>query len=91
MPRFIDLTGHKYGRVTVLEKARGCTPDDPFILWRCRCDCGTEFIARGSSLRNGNTKSCGCLRSPVRSRELKLAYELLRQEQAKGGVSVAEL
>lgn len=91
MPRFIDLTGHKYGRVTVLEKARGCTPDDPFILWRCRCECGTEFIARGSSLRNGNTKSCGCLRSELRSLALKLGYEIIRQEQEKGGVPVGEL
>ena len=91
MPKFIDLTGRKYGRVTVLERARGCKPEEPFVLWRCRCDCGTEFIVRGASLKNGNTKSCGCLRQEVRSRALKLAFELVRREQEKGGVLIGEL
>ena len=28
----------------------------------CRCDCGKEVVVVGSSLRRGNTKSCGCLK-----------------------------
>lgn len=31
-------------------------------MWRCRCHCGTEFIASGRDIRYGNTKSCGCLK-----------------------------
>lgn len=30
--------------------------------WECQCDCGNIFIALGENLRNGHTKSCGCLR-----------------------------
>lgn len=28
--------------------------------WKCLCDCGNEFIALGSELLSGHTKSCGC-------------------------------
>jgi len=50
----IDLTGRKFDMLTVKESTTpGC--------WRCVCDCGGEKIIAGSSLRSGNTKSCGCL------------------------------
>ena len=56
-----DETGKRYGRLTVIRRyekdgKRGQA------LWVCRCDCGNEKIARGYNLRNGDTKSCGCLR-----------------------------
>ncbi len=59
MPALIDLTGDKYGRLTVIKiaprvKGRG-------VEWVCRCDCGNEAVVRSSSLRQGNTRSCGCL------------------------------
>lgn len=59
MGKFIDLTGRRFGRLLVLEKAG--RNDSLQILWRCRCDCGKETITRGLTLRNGETKSCGCL------------------------------
>jgi hypothetical protein len=31
-------------------------------LWHCRCDCGNEIIVGANALRQGNTKSCGCLK-----------------------------
>ena len=30
-------------------------------MWLCKCECGTEKNYRGSHLRSGHTKSCGCL------------------------------
>lgn len=36
------------------------------VMWQCKCDCGTIFIARGASLKAGNTKSCGCLTRSVK-------------------------
>ena len=57
---FQDLTGQKYGRLTVLSYAgknkRGRT------LWTCRCECGATSIHMANSLRNGHAKSCspGC-------------------------------
>ena len=31
--------------------------------WICECDCGNEVIVWGTHLRNGHTKSCGCIKS----------------------------
>ncbi|WP_049041837.1 hypothetical protein [Clostridium sporogenes] len=59
MPKSIDLTGKKFERLTVLERA-GISKNG-HITWKCKCDCGNETIVDGSSLRGGNTKSCGCL------------------------------
>ncbi|HEX3058063.1 MAG TPA: hypothetical protein VHP62_01805 [Usitatibacter sp.] len=59
----MDLTGHRYGRLTVVSY-EGMTPSRN-KLWRCRCDCGGESIAQLGNLRNGTTQSCGCLHSEV--------------------------
>ena len=56
--RKIDMTGQKFGRLTVIEEA-GRTPRKQ-VLWKCRCDCGNEVVVNGSCLRNGHTTSCGC-------------------------------
>lgn len=57
MPRLIDLTGKRFGRLTVISKT---TPKRRSTRWLCRCDCGKEVVATSTNLRNGNTKSCGC-------------------------------
>lgn len=31
--------------------------------WLCQCDCGNEIIVDGANLKNGHTKSCGCLKT----------------------------
>lgn len=56
--KIIDLKGKKFGKLTVLERAKnkGCK-----VAWKCVCECGNFTIARASDLRSGNTKSCGCL------------------------------
>ena len=54
-----DLTGQRFGRLTVIGRA-GSTPEGT-ATWRCLCDCGKECIAEGAKMRKGNTKSCGCL------------------------------
>ena len=53
-PWKIDISGQTFGRWTVLERAYGAT-------WRCRCECGTERVVTGSSLKLGTSPSCGCL------------------------------
>ena len=55
---FKDLTGQKFGRLTVIERAPNKFKK---TMWRCRCDCKKEIITRSDSLLNGRTKSCGCL------------------------------
>lgn len=64
----INLVGHRYGRLTVIRKT---THVGRNARWICRCDCGNEKIVYRSSLRSGNTRSCGCLhRSMVRTANL---------------------
>lgn len=57
-----DLTGMRFGRLTVLERAGSVGKS---AAWRCRCDCGKEVTARADNLRSGGTRSCGCLRKDV--------------------------
>lgn len=60
-----EIQGEKHGRLTVLFKS-GRTNDRKTIV-TCRCDCGgtTSVILR--NLRNGNTRSCGCLANESRA------------------------
>lgn len=58
MAKAIDLTGKRFGRLTVIERYNKKTP---YVLWRCKCDCGKESIVRAGSLIRGVSKSCGCL------------------------------
>ncbi len=56
--KIIDLTGQKFGRLTVIER---CGVKDGHAAWKCKCDCGSEKVVNGRNLRNGRTTSCGCL------------------------------
>ena len=60
MGAFIDLTGKKYGRLTVLRRADDNAHNK--ITWFCACACGREAIALGARLKEGSVRSCGCLR-----------------------------
>jgi len=59
MNRFIDLRGQRFGRLLVLLYVGNTMLRS--AKWLCKCDCGNEKIINGYSLRNGDTKSCGCL------------------------------
>jgi hypothetical protein len=60
--KFIDLTGKEYGRIFVI-----CRDGyiNGTIAWLCRCKCGNTKRIPGDSLREGNSKSCGCLKSEL--------------------------
>jgi len=59
MGRFIDLTGERFGRLTVIRYIKAEKK------WECLCDCGTTKFVRTLLLRQGKTRSCGCLRREV--------------------------
>lgn len=65
MGRAIDLTGRKFGRLTVMERAGYYTTPKGkrFLQWLCKCDCGGFKTVITSKLNNGHTKSCGCLQT----------------------------
>lgn len=58
--QFIDISGEKFGKLTVIEPIGKSKYNE--IIWKCRCDCGNEVTATGINLRRGHVKSCGCLR-----------------------------
>lgn len=63
--------GNRYTKLTVIKYA-GLKKGQ--VLWECQCDCGNITEVLGINLRNGNTKSCGCLKSQG---EFKIAQLLL--------------
>lgn len=60
MGRLIDLTGQRFGRLAVIERAENSR--DGQAKWTCACDCGKQIVVRGDILRSGRTSSCGCLK-----------------------------
>lgn len=60
MTKLKDLSGQKFGRLTVIKL-------NPRLIkgrasWLCRCDCGTIKSIKSQRLINGTTRSCGCLK-----------------------------
>lgn len=66
----IDLTGERFGRLSVISYFGNDKYKNK--LWLCECDCGNDVIATTSSLRSGNKKSCGCLHKESASKRGKL-------------------
>lgn len=56
----LELLGEKFGKLTVISinerRYRG------YVYWNCQCDCGTICVVRSVYLKQGTTKSCGCLK-----------------------------
>lgn len=67
MPRLINLTGKRFGRLTVVSRAPGLT-NARKPVWECRCDCGRILTIAGGSLRWSHSRSCGCLRADTAPR-----------------------
>lgn len=55
-----DITGERFGKLVALEPIR--RRKQQATLWVCRCDCGKLIVVQITNLRNGHTKSCGCLK-----------------------------
>lgn len=54
-----DITGQRFGRLTVIKYVG--IGKHGYATWLCKCDCGNTKIVSGHCLRRGNTHSCGCL------------------------------
>lgn len=78
----IDITGNKYGELTVLERAldkeqefkdNGAKKVHP--IWKCKCSCGNITYVRGSQLKNGSIQSCGHIFSRGNQKILQILQE----------------
>lgn len=64
--KFIDLTGQKFGRLTVVEHVNSeQNTKNRSAKWLCLCECGNYKIVCSKSLKNGDTKSCGCYKKEL--------------------------
>jgi hypothetical protein len=59
MKKVIDITGKKFGRLTVIRQEY---IKNHHVYWFCKCDCGNECVIKGDRIKSGHTKSCGCLK-----------------------------
>lgn len=66
----LDLTGNKYGRLTVLGDD-GTRTKSGKVLWHCLCECGNANYVRADHLKNGSVVSCGCLNKEKKHERFK--------------------
>ena len=84
MSGFVDLTGKRFGMLTVTGPSRD---HNNKIVWLCRCDCGKDHVVTGGNLQRkiAGTKSCGCLKQappPNKEKNRVLAIERNRYNAA---------
>ena len=63
MPKFIDLTGKRFGHFTVIERDFNYKKEKNLTsgtFWKVKCDCGNEKIINGAVLKRPGEHSCGC-------------------------------
>lgn len=68
-----DLSGETFGRLTVLDEAERL---GGYVMWLCRCECGTEKPVRAGHLTEGRTVSCGCYKRERTSQAKRVAPAL---------------
>lgn len=63
MSNLRDLTGQKFGRLTVMRRGEDMVTSSGrhYVRWKCLCECGKETLVATQNLLRGTTKSCGCL------------------------------
>lgn len=68
----IDMVGFKSNRWTVVSEAqKSATSIRAGKYWNCVCECGTERVVYGSTIRTGHSKSCGCLKAETSAAHMK--------------------
>lgn len=65
---YIDLAGHRFGKLVV--KNRALHKQSGAFEWLCECDCGKTKVVPSGSLRQGRTKSCGCMATKGRRKDI---------------------
>lgn len=83
MGAFIDLTGERFGRLTVKEYAGVISGR---THWFCECECGNEIITSSNSLRRRRTQSCGCIRKERAAMQAKRAGGVRGFQMKKHGL-----
>jgi hypothetical protein len=80
MPKFIDLTGKRFGRLTAIQQVEKVIT---VKLWECKCECGVTTLRNSNTLRTGHTKSCGCLSREALTKRTNLKHGLSKLPNGK--------
>ena len=73
-----DLTGKRFGMLTVVKRATNTKLGK--ACWLCKCDCGNETVVRSHNLLSHITKSCGCLQREHARKMQKKNWKLATQK-----------
>jgi hypothetical protein len=85
----IEQPGTRYGRLVVIADAGYLRyPHRLVKIWLCRCDCGKEKAVKGTNLRNGVSRSCGCLQREVAAKTIQ--FISITHGQTKNGKPTSE-
>ncbi|MGI6751107.1 MAG: hypothetical protein ACOX4U_00580 [Anaerovoracaceae bacterium] len=82
MPKLIDLTGRRFGRLTVLQRNGSL---HGHASWACVCDCGNISCVASGDLVSGKTSSCGCLKKELAAAKSKHAGQVRGAQMKKHG------
>lgn len=80
-PNFIDETGKKYGKLTVVKREQNTLHGT--AQWLCQCECGNTKVCRGQDLRSGRKTNCGCEKKPKRITNYFKIKQMTVDEMAK--------
>lgn len=88
-----DLTGKKYGKLTVLKYAGyGANKRQRISQWECLCDCGNVCVVPGYQLQTGRRKSCGCIRvASEKLQGLRFGKLTVLEKDQEGGTSIRKV
>ena len=70
-----DISGMRFGKLVAIKPSHKIENQ---WGWLCHCDCGKEVVVRSFSLRNGDTSSCGCIRSDIAKEKREKAFPDVR-------------
>lgn len=76
-PTYNNIATMRFGILTAVDLAPK-PANGQGMHWNCICDCGGKVIARSKDLRNGNTASCGCLKTGTGGRYRKPVLDINR-------------
>jgi hypothetical protein len=77
-PKFRDLSGQKFGRLTVIRRQGR---KHGYAAFLCECVCGSFKVAASAFLKNGSVASCGCL---AREKEIRSAIAMGKKNRTHG-------
>lgn len=75
--------GDRFGLLTVVKRAKDyVSPKGKHaVVWCCLCDCGTQVMARGDTLKRGAVVSCGCYRASYWDERAELRRQFGKQQE----------